>query len=240
MRCFICEIDDPDRGKFMKCDSCSRNLHKECSGLNSAEVKIMELRSKRSLKFYCDDCSSGFQQVPKLLKMVDELKVQLDSIKVKLENISVQNSNSNTEFEMDAVIEELYDRQKRANNIIIFNLQENPTSAADIDSIKEVLSDIVPDPITVLSASRMGRANKNGNRALKVTLSNNETVMNIIKNRSRMKRERKVFINVDLTPSQRDKYRKLEEQLKQRIHNGEQNLVIKYVRGVPQIITRKN
>lgn len=200
----------------------------------------MDLRSKRTLKFYCDDCSSGFQQVPKLLKVVDELKVELENIKLKLENISLQNSNNKTDFDVDSVMEEMYGRQKRASNIMIFNLPEESTVAAEMNSIQEVISDTVSGPVSILSATRVGKRNKNGNRALKVTLSNSEIVMNIVKNRSKIKRDRKVFVNVDLTPLQRDKYRNLEDQMKQRISNGEKDLVIKYIHGVPQIINKKN
>ena len=57
------------------CDSCHRPLHKKpCSGLNASEIRVMELRGTRMLRYHCKVCrddNNGIE-VNKQLKATNE------------------------------------------------------------------------------------------------------------------------------------------------------------------------
>ena len=85
--CLKCNKHENDLNLLTECDSCHRNIHKKvCSGLNASEIKVIDLKGKRLLRFYCEDCSEGLLMVPKLIKMVDELKAEVSSIKSNIED----------------------------------------------------------------------------------------------------------------------------------------------------------
>lgn len=44
--------------KAVTCDSCKKGYCKACSGLTASEIKVMELKERRVLKFYCKTCDS--------------------------------------------------------------------------------------------------------------------------------------------------------------------------------------
>ncbi|KAJ8963199.1 hypothetical protein NQ318_018665 [Aromia moschata] len=48
----------------------------------TSEIKVMELKGKRILKFMCEECQSGLMQVPKLLQAIDELKSEIQAMKL--------------------------------------------------------------------------------------------------------------------------------------------------------------
>lgn len=66
-------------------------LHKKYSGLNASEIKDIERKRTRKLKFLCDDCSSRLLMVLKMLKAID-LTAELSLVKSKLESTSTVTS----------------------------------------------------------------------------------------------------------------------------------------------------
>ena len=72
------------------CDSCNKGVLKECSGFSSTELRVMELKSKRMLKYLYKDCEEGLKLVPKLFKTIDMLRSDIEILKSQLEK-AVQN-----------------------------------------------------------------------------------------------------------------------------------------------------
>lgn len=83
----------------------------------------------------------------------------------------------------------------------------------------------------------MVKKNKNGARSLIITLQNAQSALNIIRNRTKLK-DKNIFINADLTPNQRMHFNNTRDELKRRLANGEKDLTIKYIQGVPKIIQK--
>lgn len=241
MRCLVCQGDDDDPAGFMNCDSCSRSLHKDCSGLNSTELRVVDLKGKRLLKYYCEDCTNGFRQVPVLIKSIEELRAEVETLKLKLGSIAEPKPRGDSaDMAINMTLNEIQDREKRACNVMLFNLKENSVAGRDTEDVRGVFSKIVADPVNIVNAVRVGKRNKNGIRALKVTLSGKDDALDIIRNRSKLSGDQKVYINADLTPLQREQFRNAEDELKRRLSNGEQNLAVKYVNGLPRVIKKKN
>lgn len=240
--CSECKLDI-SADECVSCDSCTRLFHrKPCSGLNASEIKVMELKGSRTLKFFCKDCQSGLKIVPELIKVVDELRQEI--VLLKKTSVSATNTNkavipsnsypASNSGEAD-ILMELQERQKRANNVMLFNFPEGN----DKDNVKDILSILWgDDPPQAITYSRIGKPNKNNNRALKITLDTQITAEKLIKNGYKLK-GKKVFIGFDLTPKERDEYKFLQTELKTRREKGE-NVVIRYQNRVPRIVTPKN
>lgn len=227
MLCLTCNLDTKDSSAAINCDSCSRSLHTKCSGLTSSELRVMELKGKRSLKFFCSECQEGFLQVPKLIKIVSELQQEITKLK---SSITLSNSNED-------ILNEMAERQKRATNIIIFNLPESSVPDHDYNEVSNIFKDITKEPVEIIKTTRIGKKNKNGARSLKITLQNAQSALNIIRNRTKLK-DKNIFINADLTPNQRMHFNNTRDELKRRLANGEKDLTIKYIQGVPKIIQK--
>lgn len=103
--------------------------------------------------------------------------------------------------------EELLERHKRSNNIVIFNFPAN-------DSLK-LLSDITDRNINILKSARVGKTNKNGHKSLKVTLSNYDDIDNALKAKIALGRKN-IYINADLTHCQRINLKELKMELESR------------------------
>lgn len=208
------------------CDSCNRVVHRECSDLNASELKVMDLKGKRMLRFFCDDCQAGVKLIPTLIAKVDALEQELNLLKRKIEEPST--------LPEETIVNELQERQKRATNIMIYNMPENTSDFEEVKKItREATNNVV---IEVVSVTRVGKANKNGARPLKVVYRTSNDAMMVIRKRKSVGRARKIFIDVDMTALQRKNIKKLQEELQDRKAKGE-NVVIKYSNGTPAILS---
>lgn len=223
MKCIKC--GNVDNKPFLKCDGCERPVHSECSGLNASELKVMGLKGSRLLKFYCEDCTTGVRLVPQLIKKLDELQNEVNLLKRN-------NLGNETMIPSDSILTEIEDRQKRANNIMLFNL---PESHDDTVNAKEILKLITNDDITVQKAVRVGKPNKNGFRALKLTVNSSKEAEKVITAKKGVLKGRGVYVSADLTPQQCVNIKKLRQEVDSRKRNGE-NVILKFIKGVPRII----
>lgn len=228
MECLKCKITDNDH--FLNCDGCERYIHSksDCSGLSAAELKVMGLRGKRALRFYCEECQTGIRLIPKLIEKIEELKKDVDALKAKIENTS----NTNELPMDDAVITELAERQKRSNNVMIFNL---PEEGVDLEKTKDLIHLVTGQHLHVTELSRIGRKNKNGYRALKISLANATDANKILTSKRESLKNKRIYLSADLTPSQINNWKKMKEELNARKSNGE-DVGIKYIKGTPQIV----
>lgn len=83
---------------------------------------------------------------------------------------------------------------------------------------------------------RIGKYKPDVNRSIKVTFESEETTKLIFRNKNKLT-DTDVKIFPDQTPYQQTYFKKLKEELNRRTANGEGNLKIKYIKGVPQIIS---
>ncbi|CAG9760003.1 unnamed protein product [Ceutorhynchus assimilis] len=231
----------------VSCDSCSRLFHKKvCSGLNASEIKVMELKGARQLKFFCPECQSGMKMVPTLIKAVEELRQEIDDLKKTPvmqtpPNIPVPSNTPVLNYNEADIFVELQERQNRANNLMIFNVPEGNNSEPDSDQVKKlisILSDTNSPQPRVLQTLRMGKPNKNNFRASRLTLESPAEVQKLIKCGHKLKDE-KVFISFDLTAKERERHKLLQTEFRTRKANGE-NVVIRYQNRIPSIALGKN
>lgn len=178
------------------------------------------------------------------LKIVNEnleqkvSKLQLDINTIQNETVKKDTpTNNNTCEEM---LLELQERQLRQKNIIILGVSEPNNSITmerrehDKMAALNILKTINPNCPEPRKFIRIGRYNKERSRPLKVIFSTKEEAISILKDKS--KQPENIKIICDETPMQKQYMYKIRETFQQRQENGEENLRIKYVKGVPTII----
>lgn len=90
---------------------------------------------------------------------------------------------------------------------------------------------------------RFGKPNKPaGSRPLKITFANEEDAsrffFGVIKSNKSSQVLQNITVSKDRTWRERQYYKKLKDELRERIEQGEKDLVIKYVKDVPKIVSR--
>lgn len=141
------------------------------------------------------------------------------------------------------MISEIHDRFQREKNIVVSGLQEiNSGDSAERSKYdkQEVIKMIrVADPncIEPIKCFRLGKYNSNKSRPIKVCFSSAETAKSILRNKNNIYKEiNNIKFYSDQTPLQKEEMLKLRVELNKRTEEGEDNLAIKYVKGVPKII----
>ena len=162
----------------------------------------------------------------------DELKTEIERLKNIVESSSSgpESAPNGSATVAEATISELQERQRRSSHIMVFNMPEQNN---DLEEVKTLFGTLTTTPLNIMTVNRYGNRNKNDIRSLRVVLSSSLEAQCVLKNRPKLK---KIFIDPDLTKSQRDVDKPIREELKRR--QGEKNLAIRYTKGVPKIITK--
>lgn len=249
--CLKCKLDIDQRdGQFFQCDSCKRPIHSNysCSELSASEIKCMTLK-KRMLRFLCDDCNNGLLQIPTILHHIEELRDEVNSLKKEAqkhsENYTDKLPNVNG-FETETVIAEMFDRQRRASNIIIANMVEGAVSDEsssyihnnDLQAVKDLLRDFNVN-VNNIKVFRLGRRNQQRPRLIKVVMSNSEDALTVLKSKTTIKVSN-IKIFGDQTVSQRDYFKTVKNELQRLITNGDNSKTIRYINNKPTIVPREN
>lgn len=148
------------------------------------------------------------------------------------------NPNINNMYSPEELIIETQNRLDKSNNVIILNVAELPDESIDMSTsiAKDMLTDLNLD-LNIVQAKRLGKTRPNG-RPLLIKFENGLSVRTILKCKSKLRsmdKWKNVWVNADLTRSQQFQMNSLRETLRQKRKDGDLNLVIKYVNGVPTI-----
>lgn len=173
-------------------------------------------------------------------KNITEIKNDLQQLKLA--------SDTNTHNQQDPpantpsdIINEVQERLTRDKNIIISGLTES--SSANINDKREhdraevakIIQKAYPEETApkVVKMYRLGKVTASKPRLIKVGFESPLVPKTILKNRTQIEN---VKIYSDQTPYQQKFMKDLKEDLRRRIENGEKDLTIKYINGVPKII----
>lgn len=225
------------------CDSCRSHAHEGCAGLSATEKRCIPLQN-RNLLYFCDNCRACIKSMPQLLKQIAEMNAE---IKLLREELISWKSQPKVENLPENIVSEMEERISRAHNVIIYNVEESSSPELaqrirnDKDSVTNLLSQVGVN-CNVIKVVRLGKTRApNGSkpRPLKLIFPDINTAKEVLRNKNKILNT--VYrISNDFTPMQRDHMKQLRLELSNRISKGEQNLTIKYFRGVPKIISSKN
>ena len=145
-----------------------------------------------------------------------------------------------TPMSTDDVVEELNDREYRSRNLIIFGLPEPQESSPelnksiDLTAVRGVLTEICPLNCLAPVTYRLGKQGKTPCRPLCVRLDSAAEVKKILQSKHRYKGPYK--ISDDKTNNQRESIMQLREKLRVLHEQGQTQMTIRYIRGVPKIV----
>ncbi|KAL0849834.1 hypothetical protein ABMA28_011773 [Loxostege sticticalis] len=214
-----------------------KNLIKESISTQTLNITKLGKEMKEEIKDLKHTTEELTKEYKKLNDNVMNIICEHESIKNKINTIEddlkelKKNPKDNhqhktaTQHEM---IQEIQDRLQREKNIIMVNLVEendkNTTSDSDTDLEKAY---------NILKSIRLGKILGNKPRPLKLIFENTETPKHLLKNRSKVSANTKIYS--DQTPAQRKYLQNLQTEMEQRAKNGESNLKIRYIKGIPTI-----
>ncbi|KAK5646506.1 hypothetical protein RI129_004970 [Pyrocoelia pectoralis] len=192
--------------------------------------------SKNSVSYHCDNCIQQKSEINDLRRLILELKTEVERLKLASENQRI-NSTANA----DEIITEVAERPRRSRNVIMYNLDDDDNDQ-DLVKAKDVIkkiSNVSTDDIKVFRLGKVRNATKP--RPLKIIFMNSDDAINVLRNNPKLKKiNQKLVVRSDLTKIQMDHINNLRRDLQERISRGENDITIKYVRGVPRIVKVKN
>ena len=130
------------------------------------------------------------------------------------------------------VADELSERNKRKCNIVVHNLPEPPTtnSQSDTNCFLGICHDSLDLNVEVIKSVRLGQKQTSRPRSLLLKLSNEASCNQVLSQAPKLRFSstwNQIYIQPDMTPTEREAYRKLQEEIKRRKSLGESNLIIR-------------
>lgn len=244
LTCNCCN-NTADERYFLECSVCSKTFQLSCIDVSKAEAS--KIRNHVGLTWSCKTCRNISVNLTELKQVIITLQAEIKDLKASFNNASAP-ALSPVDFER--VVQELMDRNSRRSNVIVYGLKETTSMSKanqteyDSRSITEIFSKINVEVDGEVRVHRLGRfdpTNSNLRRPIKVCLSNESAVSLITKNSKKLKsleNFKHISISPDRTPMQNALYRTVKSELEKRLIEGESDLIIKYVKGIPTIVNR--
>lgn len=225
------------------------NFMKESMNSQAENITRMRIDIQQEIKDFKSTTENLTQEYKKVNKALENITTEhkktqdkIETIENDLSQLKNRHSNSQTQIHDNEhdIIQEIQDRLQREKNIIMVGLPEKNDKNAterhnqDYDEVHKILKSIdrdCPKPNKIL---RLGKYNADRIRPLKIIFETPDTPRYLLKNRSKMS-DNSTKIYSDQTPVQRKYIQSLQAELKEREKNGETNLSIKYIKGVPVI-----
>lgn len=228
---------------MVTCSICKSLYFHSCVDLSTSEVRA--IKSKKGLKWTCQNCANIGDGLNDLKAIVLALQKEIESLK----SIKVDPPNNNCNLDYEEIIQEINERNVRKRNVVVFGLPENSNLSSadrkvrDLNAVTNVLRYLSPTYDTSnINQFRLGKfdATKTSARPIKIILNDEQLVHELIRNAKQLQNHDTlsgVRISLDRTPRQLEYYRSLKNEMNMRTANGESNLQIKHVRGIPKIIS---
>lgn len=242
--CYKCNKSFAELDSPIKCDGCKFPIYNKCSGLSVNEIKCLSLKN-RGLKYFCEPCNNGLRDIPELKQLINRLLIEVNDLK------SQKSLNNGSQRSEEFIIYEINERNIRASYLLIYNVPES-TSINSTDRLAHD-SNLVNDFIKVinndnnitipLKVIHLGKPDQNKTRPIKAIFPSPADVFYILKAKKKLlllQPPSPIRISSDRTLFQRNVMKKLYEELESRRNNGETDLIIKYVKGSPEIVSKNN
>lgn len=165
----------------------------------------------------------------------------MEILKSQLEKTDQNKSDNKGSYENpEEMYSEIADRIERSRNLLVYNIPENPSKdlqvriSHDESSISDILSDIEINAGNFKSI-RLGRPGTRP-RPIKVIFNDASIASQCFKRRRNLNNESNIRFGADLTIMQREHIKAVYKELDDRKSKGENNIIVKFIRGVPRIV----
>jgi len=210
---------------------------------NISELKTSNAKIISSLNSHTEKINQLDKKIDDLFKNFSILMEENRNLKLKIVNIEervlcIENNKTQIQqysFEHDA-IQELMVRQEGSNNVILFNIpdNENGDNLENIKNIFTALNENIKNFIIKIKSTIPDRP-----LPVRVCLTDQSDIFTILQTQQNLKNSTN-WSNIHFSPDkimkQRDEMANLRRTLQNRRKKGEQNLIIKYVNGIPKIV----
>ena len=149
------------------------------------------------------------------------------------------------ESEVELTLFEMKERERRAGNILFFGVEESKKTNPE-EKVKDE-KDMVSTLFTQMNLSlpptakifRLGRETPDKKRPIKVVLASSHEAWKALKNKKILEQNAHgVYIKADQTETQRKYLKQVIAELENQKKAGRQNIIIKYINGIPKIIEK--
>lgn len=229
---------------IVNCCVCKKPYKTSCVNLSNAEAR--KIHSKTGLFWMCTDCADLGSDLDSLKSVVASLRDEIKTLKSTIDS----RSNTDSLLEMEKIIQEVGERDRRKCNIVIHGRDEAGSSAreqSDMDSkfVKDLFTQLSVDEVEIKPV-RLGKfdvTKSNRRRPIRVTLSSKSAASAVLNNFRKLRSSPSLdglSIFPDRTQMQMEMHRNAKVELSNRLKNGESNLRIKYNKGIPSIVSSLN
>lgn len=242
----ICCKKSYELHKMLECCVCKNYFNYSCADVSMSEVRC--IKAKKSINWTCLNCTKIGNDMSELKAIILKLKEEVSTLSQRLDaNPKPISEVSNFE----EIIQEVTERENRKCNIIFFGVDEIIASNKDErisqekDIINNVFSYLSVDIDMEITPVRLGKYDRSRSnpRPIKIKLEDTQSVYNVMrlaKNLRDSESYKNIHISQDRTPRQITYYKSVKSQMEERIRHGESNLRIKYVSGIPKIVSSLN
>lgn len=218
---------NPD-GSFAKC--CAPATKKDIASMLSTDRETFRGELKGDILQCIESALKPFGE------RLDGVEASVASLAGRVGKLEGAVSSGSNICAGEELLAELNDREKRAMNVIVFDLK--PVEGKnDLNVLNEILCKI-PDLPSAVSVRRFVNG-REGVKAVKATFLSKVDAKSILRNKVKLA-GLGIKVKNDLTPSQIGYLRKLNDELKCKREAGERDLVIRYYNEVPRIVKKKN
>lgn len=221
----------------------TENMNKICSEISLIKESVSNINSTiNHLSLEQDKIKSDITNLAQSSHTTEQKIQTLESDLLSLKTSTcTQSAYLDQSEKYNDIFAEIHDRNIRGKNIVITGVPEpelkNVTERRDRD-LNEVskIVKLVNDKSTLPEqVKRLGKYTPGKNRPLRATFASKDSVINILRNKTNVNLGT-INIFADRTPQQQHHMKTLIEELKLRTQKGEENLIIKYIKGIPRII----
>ena len=214
----------PEGGRSLRSNS-SPTLEGIQKLIEQSTAKILETINTR-----LDDQANIIQS---LVERVEHLERKNEQLELKCKQM--EEENSRVQHQQQDIIQEINDRNSRRSNLIISGTQELKSGSVeerrkyDTETVSKVMHYLNLSDDYVVSTQRIGSRNSDS-RLLRIVCIDPSKKAEILRQATSLRRSddfRGIYINPDLTPTQRKEAFTLKAELKRRRQAGE-NVFIRY------------
>ena len=251
--CLKCDSPVGETEAAIECHSCKEWCHKKCTEVTEIEYEVLG-KSKEHIQWLCTGCCDTDKNDPQktrleakldlILKMMQTMDLRLQQLEAKDPMESIDKIlEEKVEKKVAEMFEEQLEKEKRKLNIIMVNLPESKAESAeerkkeDLIEAKKIVQKVTDEKIAeeVTNPIRLGKVNIGRDkrpRLVRLSIKTEEGKRQVMKNIHKVnqgvrKAEDKVYINHDATAKEREMFKGLMTEMKERKDKGETDLVIR-------------
>ena len=230
---------------------------KNCAEINASEDRVVNQQKEHRMVYQCKKCNEQGGVNPYLAKVIQELTQQINTFKTLTKDIKdnkfkvkeitstilpkfkkeIQDDLEKTKVEVSIEAQQII---KKSRNIIIHGTEVTKSKKKDITIVKNVLEKLEIQ-YNNNYFKRIGKVTVKDNknfRSILLELDSDKQVFKAMSNKKKL--DNGISIMADRTELQRKLLQEAYNQRDARKEAGEEDLVVKYVKGIPTVIKINN